>query len=75
MSMFVEAYKAAILENARVTIREEGVIRFDIFQDKEVPEFHLQIEQYQNWKDKVKGQEVFARKGKGNEFKLLFPEE
>ena len=32
---FIEAYKAAILENARLTVEEEGVIRFDVFQDTE----------------------------------------
>ena len=87
---FVEAYKDAILENARVTIHEEGVIRFDVFQDKEDPthfslleiykdqearEFHLQTNQFLKWKDTVLGQEMFARKGKGDEFELLFPDE
>lgn len=86
----IEAYKAAILENARVTIHEEGVLRFDIFQDKEDPthfslleiykdqearEFHLQTDQFLKWKDTVLGQEMFARKGKGDEFELLFPED
>ena len=80
----------AILENARVTIHEEGVLRFEVFQDKEDPthfslleiyrnqdarEFHLQTDQFLKWKDTVLGQEMFARKGKGDEFELLFPEE
>ena len=87
---FVEAYKAAILENAHITIHEEGVLRFDVFQDKEDPshfslleiyrdqearEFHLQTDQFLKWKEVVLGQEMFARKGEGDEFKLLFPEE
>jgi autoinducer 2-degrading protein len=86
---FVKAYKTAILENARLTIHEAGVIRFDVFQDKEDPthfslleiyrdqqarEFHLQTEQFLKWKETVVGQAMFARKGKGDEFELLFPE-
>lgn len=86
---FVEAYKAAILKNARITIHEEGVLRFDVFQDKTDPthfslleiycdgearEFHLQTEHFLEWKDTVLGQEMFARKGKGDEFELCFPE-
>lgn len=80
---FVEAYKAAILENARLTIYEEGLIRFYVFQDREDPthfslleiygdpearEFHLQTEQFLKWKDIVLGQDKFAREGKGDEF-------
>ena len=86
---FVEAYKEAILENARVTIREDGVIRFDVFQDTDDPthfslleiytgqagrDFHLQTEHFLKWKETVLGQEMFARKGKGDAFELLFPE-
>ena len=85
---FIEAYKAAILENARLTVEEEGVIRFDVFQDTEDPshfslleiyrdqqarEYHLQTEQFLKWKDIVLGQEMFARKGKGDQFEILFP--
>ena len=85
---YVEAYKEAILENAGITIHEEGVIRFDVFQDKEDPthfslleiyqdmdarEFHLQTEHFLKWKDIVLGQEMFARKGHGDEFELLNP--
>ncbi len=86
---FVEAYKIAILENARITIHEEGVIRFDVFQDQETPthfslieiyrdqearEFHLQTDHFLKWKDIVLGQEMFAQKGKGETFEMLFPE-
>jgi len=86
---FVASYKETILENARLTICEEGVIRYDVFQDKEAPthfslleiyrdqqahDFHLQTEQFLKWKDIVLGQEMFARKGKGDEFEILFPD-
>ena len=86
---FIEAYKEAILENARLTLREEGVLRFDVFQDQEDPahfslleiyknqagrDFHLQTAHFLKWKDTVLGQEMFARKGKGDQFQILFPE-
>jgi len=86
---FIEAYKEAILENAHQTIHEAGIIRFDVFQDKEDPthfslleiyrdqearELHLQSAQFLKWKDAVLGQEMFARKGRGDAFEQLFPE-
>jgi quinol monooxygenase YgiN len=86
---FVEAYRAAILENARITIHEAGVLRFDVFQDQEDPthfslleiyedqaarEFHLQTEHFLKWKETVLGQEMFARKGSGDNFEMVFPE-
>ena len=86
---FVEAYKAAILENAWQTLPEEGVLRFDVFQDKEAPthfslleiytdaaarESHLQTEYFLKFRDTIIGQEMLARKGNVDEFDLLFPE-
>lgn len=86
---FFEAYKAAILENARQAIQEDGIIRFDVFQDTEDPthfslleiyqdqagrDFHLQTEHFLKWKEAVLGQEMFARQGKGDAFEMLFPE-
>jgi quinol monooxygenase YgiN len=86
---FVDAYRKAILENARETIQEEGVLRFDVFQDQEDPthfslleiykdqagrDFHLQTGHFLKWKNTVIGQEMFARKGKGDQFEILFPE-
>ena len=87
---FVEAYKAAILENARLAIQEEGIIRFDVFQDLEDPthfslleiyqdqagrDFHLETEHFLKWKEAVLGQEMFARKGSGDSFAMVFPED
>jgi len=86
----VEAYKEAILEDARETVKEEGVVAFQVFQDKKDPthfsllevyrdaaarEFHLQQPCFLKFKDTVIGREMFARKGVGDEFDLLFPEE
>jgi autoinducer 2-degrading protein len=83
----VEAYKAATLENARKTILEPGVIRFDVFQDTTNPshfsllevyqdiaarDAHLQTEHFLMWKDVYL--QTQERKGNGDEFNALFPE-
>ena len=83
----VEAYKAATLENARKTIIEPGVIRFDVFQDTSNPshfslfevyqdlaarDAHLQTEHFLKWKDVYL--QTQERKGNGDEFNALFPD-
>ena len=89
-SELVEAYKEAILANARLTVQEPGIIRFDVMQDSEDPthfclmevyrdiearETHLQTAHFLQFKDAVFGQEMFAQKGQGWEFAALFPVE
>lgn len=86
----VEAYKEAVLENARETVKEEGVIAFQVFQDQKDPthfslleiyrdaagrEFHLQQPCFLKFKETVIRREMFARQSAGDEFDLLFPEE
>ena len=86
---WISAYQAAILENARQTLPEPGVLRFDVFQDQNDPghfsllevyadaearEIHLQSAHFLKFKATVLGQEMFAQKGSGDEFKQLFPE-
>ena len=82
----IEAYKAATLENARKTILESGVIRFDVFQDATNPahfsllevyrdlaarDIHLETEHFLKWKEiYLQTQE---RKGHGDEFNAVFP--
>jgi diamine N-acetyltransferase len=86
---FVEAYKAATLEHARATRKQEpNVFRFDLLQDKEDPahfsmfevyrnlaarEAHLQTAHFLKWKETVFGQEMFARQGSGTQFETLVP--
>ncbi len=85
---FIEAYKEAILEDARESVKEEGIIRFEVFQDAEDPthfslvemytdmaarEFHLQQPYFLKFKDTVVNQEMFARKGEGHQFEMVFP--
>ena len=84
----IEEYKAATLENARKTVLEPGVIRFDVFQDTANPahfslfevyrdtdarDAHLQTEHFLKWKDVYL--QTQERKGNGDEFKALFPDE
>jgi (4S)-4-hydroxy-5-phosphonooxypentane-2,3-dione isomerase len=86
----VDAYKAAIVEDAKETIKEPGVLAFEVFQDKKDPthfsliemyrdaearELHLQQPYFLKFKDAFINQEMSAQKGKGDEFDLLFPAE
>jgi autoinducer 2-degrading protein len=84
----IEAYKEAILKNAHETMKEPGVIRFDVLQDKEDPshfalfevyrdmearEHHLQTAHFFSWKEVAL--EAFDRKGYGHEYEAVHPEE
>jgi (4S)-4-hydroxy-5-phosphonooxypentane-2,3-dione isomerase len=84
----VEAYIAATLENARQTMLEPGVIRFDVFQDAGNPTHFSLLEVYQDLTARdnhlktehfLKWREVYLqtqeRKGNGDEFNALFPDE
>ena len=88
-SEFIEAYKAAIIENAREAVKEPGIIRFEVFQDQEDPtrfslleiyhdqaarDFHLQTPHFLKFKNAYFGQEMGAKKGSGDTFEMLFPE-
>ena len=83
-----DAYKAATLENARKTLQEPGVIRFDVLQDKEdATHFslfevyrdeearaeHLETEHFKAWRNVAI--EAFARRGHGYEFEALYPDQ
>lgn len=84
---FVEAYREVTIANARKTVQEPGIIRFDIFQDVEDPthfslfevykdmaarEAHLETEHFLVWKEAVLGHNMFAKRGKGDEFEAIF---
>ena len=85
---FVEAYRDAILENAARSVKEPGILQFEIFQDTEDPthfsllemyrdqesrDAHMQSAHFLKWKETVIGQEMFSRKGHGNTFTLHEP--
>lgn len=87
-SEMIDAYNAAILENARQTVLEAGILRFDVFQDAKDPAYfslfeiyrdlesrerHLQTPHFLAWKEVAL--QAFDRKGYGNEFVALFPSE
>lgn len=44
----VEAFKAATLANARASIEEPGIARFDVIQDRDEPTRFLLIEVYRD---------------------------
>lgn len=84
----IEAYKAATLENAQKTRLEPGVLRFEFFQDTANPahfslfevyadmaarEAHLETEHFLKWKDVYLAAQ--ERKGNGDEFIAIYPEE
>ena len=65
---FVEAFKDATLENARQSVKEPGIARFDVIQQAddpsrfvlvevyrtgEAPARHKETSHYQVWRDKV----------------------
>jgi quinol monooxygenase YgiN len=84
----IEVYKAATLENARRTILEPGILRFDMFQDTQNPahfsllevyqdlaarDAHLETDHFKTWRDVYL--QTQERKGNGDEFNALFPDE
>ena len=84
----VEEYREATLENARLTLQEEGVLRFDFFQDAKDPthfslfeiyrdvaarDKHLETAHFIKWKDVYL--QTCERRGNGDEFNALFPAE
>jgi (4S)-4-hydroxy-5-phosphonooxypentane-2,3-dione isomerase len=44
----IQAFKAAIVENARNSVKEPGVARFDVIQRSDDPAYFLLIEAYRN---------------------------
>ena len=46
-----------------------------VYRDAGAREFHLQQPYFLKFKEAVIGQEMFARKGTGDEFDLLFPDQ
>jgi quinol monooxygenase YgiN len=85
---FVEAFRVATLENARNSVLERGVARFDILQqsddptrfvlsevyyDAEAPAKHKETTHYQNWRDTV--EEMMAEPRRSQKYANVFPNE
>ena len=54
----VDAFKAATLENARNSVREPGVVRFDVVQREDDPTRFLLIEIYRTPEDPARHKET-----------------
>jgi quinol monooxygenase YgiN len=82
----VEAFQAATLANARASVREPGIARFDVIQraddparfilvevyrTPEAPAAHKETAHYQTWRDTVA--EMMAEPRTAVKFSNLFP--
>jgi (4S)-4-hydroxy-5-phosphonooxypentane-2,3-dione isomerase len=85
---FIEAFKAATLENARSSVQEPGIARFDVIQqnddpsrfvlvevyrDEQAPARHKETDHYARWRDSVAEWMVEPRTG--IKYSNLFPDE
>lgn len=84
----VEAFTAATLANARASVREAGVLRFDVLQEAEEPDRFVLVEVYRTeqdparhketahylaWHDAVAGMMVERRQS--TSFSSIFPDD
>lgn len=84
---FVEAFRAATIENARASLGEPGIARFDLLQqpadparfllvevyrDAEAPARHKETAHYARWRDAVAP--MMAEPRKSIKFTNIFPE-
>jgi quinol monooxygenase YgiN len=82
----VEAFKAATLENARHSVREPGIARFDVVQQiddptrfvfvevyrsVDAPDAHKETRHYQVWRDTVA--DMMAEPRSSTKFTNVFP--
>lgn len=83
---FIEAFRAACEENARLSVREPGIARFDILQDAadpakfvlnevyrnpEAPARHKETAHYAAWRDAVA--EMMAEPRSSAKYRSVFP--
>jgi (4S)-4-hydroxy-5-phosphonooxypentane-2,3-dione isomerase len=83
---FVQAFREASVENARRSVQEPGIARFDVLQREDDPEHfilvevyrtpeapaaHKETKHYQVWRDKVAG--MMAEPRIGMKFANVFP--
>ena len=84
----VEAFRAATIENARNSIREPGITRFDVIQQVDDPTRFVLVEVYRTPDDPAKHREtahyktwreaaeaMMAEPRKGVKYKNLFPDD
>jgi quinol monooxygenase YgiN len=86
----VEAFKAATLENARNSVQEPGIARFDVIQQRddptrfvlvevyrtpEAPAQHKETAHYHAWRDKVADLDMMAEPRYSVKYDNVFPDE
>jgi len=84
----VEAFKAATVENARNSVEEKGIARFDVIQQtddqtrfvlvevyrtREDPALHKETAHYKTWRDAVEA--MMAEPRTSIKFANVFPDE
>jgi autoinducer 2-degrading protein len=84
----IDAFLTATLENARNSVNEKGIARFDVIQqqddptrfilievyrDEEAPAKHKETSHYVKWRDRVA--EMMAEPRQGIKFTNLFPKD
>ena len=84
----VEAFRVATLANARASVREPGVARFDfvqavddptrfvlleVYRDAEAPAAHKETAHYLTWRDAVA--DLMAEPRQGSRYRNLFPDD
>jgi len=85
---FVEAFKQATIENARNSVKESGIARFDVLQQaddstqfllvevyrtKDDPAKHKETAHYKTWRDKV--EQMMANPRSSVTYGNVFPDE
>ena len=84
----VDSFKAATLENARNSVREPGVIRFDVIQQEDDPTHFVLLEIYRTTEDPVRHKEtahylawrdtvepMMAEPRRGVKYRAVFPDQ
>ncbi|AUX20706.1 antibiotic biosynthesis monooxygenase [Sorangium cellulosum] len=84
----VDAFRAATLENARESVQEPGIARFDVVQDtedptrfvlveiyrtKDAPAQHKETAHYQRWRDTVA--DMMAEPRTSRKYVNVFPDD
>ncbi|MDC0682692.1 putative quinol monooxygenase [Sorangium atrum] len=84
----VDAFRSATIENARESVKEPGIARFDVVQDtedparfvlvevyrtKEAPAAHKETAHYQRWRDTVA--EMMAEPRTSRKYVNVFPDD
>jgi quinol monooxygenase YgiN len=83
-----ESFRAATLENARASVKEPGIARFDVVQDledparfvlvevyrsKDAPAAHKETDHYKRWRDTVA--DMMAEPRTSRKFVNVFPDD